>query len=258
MALIHCHPSSYLTLTPGHSLDDSSLPYNGQPSALLTCCAALFRISSRPNPPPKDPAAASCPAPLSRHDSSPVVMENDYTTHVDDATSDMDMQLSTEHDISLSPKRSSAAPSLFNTSPTSRSRKRGVMSRSQPRPIHTPTSPVSSTLPHNLLPSAPASPPTPAPSPTPMQRAPDWSTAAEHEDAQVRSIRALFSDMNDAEKLRLLGELLNMCNSHQLSFVHDFVSPRLKKDPFQVLPNELCLRVCCNPLRREPAHTDHI
>ncbi|KKY23248.1 putative f-box and wd repeat-containing protein [Diplodia seriata] len=101
---------------------------------------------------------------------------------------------------------------------------------------------MSATIPHNLLPSAPASPPTPAPSPTPHQRAPDWSTAAEHEDTQVRDIRALFSEMNDAEKQRLLGELLNMCNSHQLSFVHDFVSPRLKKDPFQVLPNELCLR----------------
>ncbi|KAK7530231.1 F-box/WD repeat-containing protein pof1 [Phyllosticta citribraziliensis] len=170
-------------------------------------------------------------------------MEHDYTTHVDDATSDMEMQLSGEHDISLSPKRTSATSSLFNASPTSRTRKRGVMSRSQPRPIHTPTSPVSSTLPHNLLPSAPASPPTPAPSPTPTQRAPDWSTAAEHEDAQVRSIRALFSDMNDAEKCRLLGELLNICNSNQLSFVHDFVSPRLKKDPFQILPNELCLRI---------------
>ncbi|KAF2085299.1 WD40 repeat-like protein [Saccharata proteae CBS 121410] len=143
----------------------------------------------------------------------------------------------------MSPKRLSGPTTIF-TSPTSRSsRKRGMMARSQPRPIHTPTSPLSSTIPHNLLPSAPASPPTPAPSPTPNQRAPDWSTAAEHEDNQVRDIRALFSDMNDGEKQRLLGELLNMCNSHQLSFVHDFVSPRLKKDPFTCLPNELCLRI---------------
>lgn len=77
-----------------------------------------------------------------------------------------------------------------------------------------------------------------------MQRAPDWSTAAEHEDSQVRSIRTLFSEMNEAEQQRLLGELLNLCNSHQLSFVAEFVSPRLKKDPFMVLPTELCLRVC--------------
>jgi F-box and WD-40 domain protein CDC4 len=43
--------------------------------------------------------------------------------------------------------------------------------------------------------------------------------------------------------LRLLGELLNLCDSHELSFVAEFVSPRLKKDPFMVLPTELCLRV---------------
>lgn len=161
---------------------------------------------------------------------------------VDDSASDAEMQLGADAESHLSQRRTSQGGTLY-TSPTSRTRKRGLMSRSQPRPIHTPTSPMSSTIPHNLLPSAPASPPTPAPSPTPHQRAPDWSTAAEHEDTQVRDIRALFSEMNDAEKQRLLGELLNMCNSHQLSFVHDFVSPRLKKDPFQVLPNELCLRV---------------
>ena len=49
--------------------------------------------------------------------------------------------------------------------------------------------------------------------------------------------------MNEAEQQRLLGELLNLCNSHQLSFVSEFVSPRLKKDPFMVLPTELCLRI---------------
>lgn len=49
--------------------------------------------------------------------------------------------------------------------------------------------------------------------------------------------------MNEAEQQRLLGELLNMCNSHQLSFVAEFVSPRLKKDPFMTLPTELCLRI---------------
>jgi F-box and WD-40 domain protein CDC4 len=50
--------------------------------------------------------------------------------------------------------------------------------------------------------------------------------------------------MNRAERLRLLGELLNLCDSQELSFVADFVSPRLKKDPFLVLPTELSLRVC--------------
>ncbi|KAF2277975.1 F-box/WD repeat-containing protein pof1 [Westerdykella ornata] len=86
-------------------------------------------------------------------------------------------------------------------------------------------------------------PPTPAPSPTPHQRVPDWSTAAEHEDSQIKSIRALFKDMNGDERLRLLGELLNLCGSHELSFVAEFVGPRLKKDPFMALPPELCLKV---------------
>jgi F-box and WD-40 domain protein CDC4 len=49
--------------------------------------------------------------------------------------------------------------------------------------------------------------------------------------------------MNRAERLRLLGELLNLCDSQELSFVADFVSPRLKKDPFLVLPTELSLRI---------------
>lgn len=136
-----------------------------------------------------------------------------------------------------------STPPSFASASASRSRKRSLVARSQPRQIRTPSSPMASTIPGNLLPSAPASPPTPAPSPTPTQRAPDWSTAAEHEDHHVRDIRARFADMNDAEKQRLLAELLNMCNSHQLAFVHDFVSPRLKKDPFTTLPTELCLRV---------------
>lgn len=76
-----------------------------------------------------------------------------------------------------------------------------------------------------------------------MSRAPDWSTAGEDEDASVRSVRAMFADMNDAEKQRLLAELLNLCNSQQLAFVQGFVSPRLKKDPFTTFPDELCLRV---------------
>lgn len=86
-------------------------------------------------------------------------------------------------------------------------------------------------------------PPTPAPSPTPTQRAPDWSTASEHEDSQIKNTRSMFRDMNREERMRLLGELLNLCDSHELSFVAEFVSPRLKKDPFMVLPTELCLRV---------------
>lgn len=152
-------------------------------------------------------------------------------------------------DMAASATASSSRAVMFNSS-SAHPRKPSRMSRSgAPRPIITPTSPLSSTLPHNLLPSAPASPPTPAPSPTPTQRVPDWSTAAEHEDSHIKSIRAHFSDMNRAERLRLLGELLNLCDSQELSFVAEFVSPRLKKDPFMVLPTELCLRVGSNKLQ---------
>ncbi|KAJ4363588.1 hypothetical protein N0V83_009884 [Neocucurbitaria cava] len=155
------------------------------------------------------------------------------SAHIEDSDTDM----------AASATASSSRAAMFN-SPTAHNRKPSRMSRSgAPRPIITPTSPMSSTLPHNLLPSAPASPPTPAPSPTPTQRVPDWSTAAEHEDSHIKSIRANFGDMNRAERLRLLGELLNLCDSQELSFVAEFVSPRLKKDPFMVLPTELCLRI---------------
>ncbi|KAF1967789.1 F-box/WD repeat-containing protein pof1 [Bimuria novae-zelandiae CBS 107.79] len=154
-------------------------------------------------------------------------------------------EASNDSDTDMGASSSAALrPGNVFASPSPHARKLSRMSRSgAPRPIITPTSPLSSTIPHNTLPSAPASPPTPAPSPTPTQRVPDWSTAAEHEDSQIKNTRALFSDMNRPERLRLLGELLNLCDSHELSFVAEFVSPRLKKDPFMVLPTELCLRI---------------
>ena len=160
----------------------------------------------------------------------------DWNTGMEDVE---DMHLNDEVDSDTSFAASIAGSSTIFPSPTSRKRRSFPL----PRPIHTPSSPMSSSIPHNLLPSAPASPPTPAPSPTPQQRVPDWSTAADHEDEQIRDVRALFAGMNDAAKQRLLAELLNMCNSQQLGFVQEFVSPRLKKDPFTNLPDELCLRV---------------
>jgi F-box and WD-40 domain protein CDC4 len=99
-------------------------------------------------------------------------------------------------------------------------------------------------VPLSILPSAPASPPTPAPSPTPFQRAPSWHSAGENEDAYLSDARRYFVNLSSAERQRYLAELLNMCDSNLLSFVHSFVSPRLKKDPFEHLPDELCLRVC--------------
>lgn len=50
--------------------------------------------------------------------------------------------------------------------------------------------------------------------------------------------------MGNEERKRLLAEILNMCDGKTLGFVAGFVGPRLKRDPFGVLPNELCLRVC--------------
>jgi len=56
-------------------------------------------------------------------------------------------------------------------------------------------------------------------------------------------MRAMFADMEGDERQRMLAELLNMCDGKLLAFVANFVGPRLKRDPFSVLPNELCLRI---------------
>ncbi|KAH0608465.1 uncharacterized protein H6S33_001599 [Morchella sextelata] len=124
-----------------------------------------------------------------------------------------------------------------------RLRRPEAVTHSHPRPLPTPTRPIVSPL-QNLLPSAPASPPTPAPSPTPqLHRLPTWSTANENEDAILKDVRPHFSRLDSQERQRFLAEILNLCDSQQLSFVLNYVSPRLKKDPFKSLPNELCLRV---------------
>jgi len=139
------------------------------------------------------------------------------------------------------------------------------------KPIPIPCNP--NVIPGNNLPSAPASPPTPAASPSPRPRGPDWRTAATYEDMGLseddlanesedsrgessirgrskapqglgyRHIRSRFAEMGDEERKRLLCEMLNMCNGRLLGFVASFVGPRLKRDPFGVLPNELCFRV---------------
>jgi F-box and WD-40 domain protein CDC4 len=117
-------------------------------------------------------------------------------------------------------------------------------------------------IPGNLLPSAPASPPTPAPSPTPGRHIPSWSTAtapyldlnmaedldldgvgAFMADRRFRNIKTVFSEMDHDERMTILTELLADCDGKLLGYVANFVAPRLKRDPFGVLPNELCLRV---------------
>jgi F-box and WD-40 domain protein CDC4 len=92
----------------------------------------------------------------------------------------------------------------------------------------------------------PPPPPTPAASPGPdsMMR-PDWSDAGDQEDIFLAQIRQYFKNRSGPERTRILGDLLNLCTSQQLSFVSQYVSPLLKKDPFTSLPDELCLRVCC-------------
>lgn len=136
-----------------------------------------------------------------------------------------------------------AGPSQTYSSTSRKPRRRSMLGRSKSRSIRTPSSPMASTIPHNNLPSAPASPPTPAPSPSPHLRLADWSTVDEREELSHRDFRGRFKEASSAHKERILAELLNMCDNRQLIFVHNFVCPRLKKDPFTTLPNELCLRV---------------
>ncbi len=89
----------------------------------------------------------------------------------------------------------------------------------------------------------PPPPPTPAASPGPDNNRPDWSGATDEEDIFLAQIRQYFKHRSGPERTRILGDLLNLCTSQQLSFVAQYVSPLLKKDPFTVLPDELCLRV---------------
>ncbi len=124
------------------------------------------------------------------------------------------------------------------------SRRKESMQHPHPNPPLTPnTIPTPMPIP-NLQPSAPASPPTPAPSPTPHQRAPAWhSTPLVIEDQKLRDAPLFFSRLSATEKEAWLALIVDSCDNHSLSFLHQLVSPRLKKDPFRTLPNELCFRV---------------
>ena len=117
-----------------------------------------------------------------------------------------------------------------------------------PKPPLTPNTSVPSSMPqaipNPLIPSAPASPPTPAPSPTPHQRAPIWHSASEdEEDPILRDARLVFGQLNIAAKATWLASIVDVCDNHSLSFLHHLISPKLKKDPFKVLPNEICFKV---------------
>ncbi|KAI2642805.1 WD40-repeat-containing domain protein [Xylaria nigripes] len=90
---------------------------------------------------------------------------------------------------------------------------------------------------------SPPPPPTPAASPGPTIAELNWSDANDAQDFLLAHIRHSFETSNGARRNRILADLLRLCTTQQLSFVHQFVSPLLKKDPFTSLPDELCLRV---------------
>lgn len=143
-------------------------------------------------------------------------------------------------------------------SPPSFSERRGSVSRDlsvdtrngklpqQHRPPRGPPTPSMSTPAADFdqqLMGSPPPPPTPAASPGPSHRQPDWSQADDNEDFFLKNLRSYFLQCTGPARTRLLADLLNLCTSQQLSFVHQFVSPLLKKDPFTSLPDELCLRI---------------
>ena len=127
-------------------------------------------------------------------------------------------------------------------------RRKDSMRPSHPKPPPTPNTGIPPTMPQSvpnpLLPSAPASPPTPAPSPTPLQRTSIWNPPTiDLEDTLLRDFRLVFSRLDVSTKEAWLGEIVDTCDNHLLSYLHHLVSPRLKKDPFRTLPNEICFKV---------------
>ncbi|KAL9582981.1 MAG: hypothetical protein Q9203_005268 [Teloschistes exilis] len=129
------------------------------------------------------------------------------------------------------------------------SRRKTSNQHTHPKPPLTPNAALQSTMPQSisnpLLASAPASPPTPAPSPTPHQRpAAAWhSPTEEMEDPILRDARLVLASATTEAKEAWLTTLVNGFDNQTLSYLHRLVSPRLKKDPFQALPDELCLKV---------------
>lgn len=53
----------------------------------------------------------------------------------------------------------------------------------------------------------------------------------------------MFTRLSTLEKESFLAAIVDNFDNHLLSYLHQLVSPRLKKDPFTTLPNELCFRV---------------
>ena len=62
-------------------------------------------------------------------------------------------------------------------------------------------------------------------------------------DATLAELNMAFSRMSVKAKEYWLTGIVEGFDNHLLNYVHQLVSPRLKKDPFQTLPNELCFKV---------------
>ncbi|KAK3374933.1 dehydrogenase E1 component-domain-containing protein [Podospora didyma] len=119
----------------------------------------------------------------------------------------------------------------------------GKMSQQRPRGPPTPSMSTPAADFDQQLTGSPPPPPTPAASPGPSHARPNWSNAEESEEVYLSELRQHFVKCSSPQRQRLLADLFNLCTSQQLSFVHQFVSPLLKKDPFTSLPDELCLRI---------------
>lgn len=148
-----------------------------------------------------------------------------------------------DHEMPMHARRPSAPQSLGRRL----SRRKESMQHAHPKPPLTPNSTsIPQSMANPLLPSAPTSPPTPAPSPTLHQRSPTaWPPSLDDtEDSITEEARHVFGRLNTAAKENWLRSLVEMCDNHSLSFLHQIISPRLKKDPFKALPPEMCYKVC--------------
>lgn len=145
----------------------------------------------------------------------------------------------TSHHLSIDTMGSRLLPAQPEEALQSRPRGPPTPNLTTPAELDSPT--------HSTHTHDPPPPPTPAASPGPDDMRPDWSLANDQEDIFLAQIRTYFKQRSGPERTRILGDLLNLCTSQQLSFVSNFVSPLLKKDPFTCLPDELCLRVSGGP-----------
>ncbi|KAG9294167.1 hypothetical protein G9A89_021526 [Geosiphon pyriformis] len=85
--------------------------------------------------------------------------------------------------------------------------------------------------------------PTPAPSPQLFPQSPERCPIASQPDDFTRIVRMGFQNMDNLQRQQLLAELLNSCNTEQLVFVSNYISPRLKRDFLKDLPIEISLHI---------------